>query len=75
MPFAQIKVIEGVFTESEKQRIIQNVTEALVAVEGESLREKTVVLIEEIRSGSWSIGGHPLTTETVKQLRAESAIP
>jgi 4-oxalocrotonate tautomerase len=51
MPLANIKVIEGVFDASEKLRIIKNVTEALVEVEGESLRDKTVVIIEETHSG------------------------
>jgi 4-oxalocrotonate tautomerase len=69
MPFAQVKVIEGVFSDAEKRQIIQKVTEALLAVEGESLREKTVVIIEEVKSGDWGIGGRALTTGDVKALR------
>jgi 4-oxalocrotonate tautomerase len=69
MPLANIKVIEGVFDASEKLRIIKNVTEALVEVEGESLRDKTVVIIEETRSGDWGIGGQALATEVVSSLR------
>ena len=37
---------------------------------GESLRDKTVVIIEEIRSGGWGVGGQALTTEDVKNLPA-----
>jgi len=72
MPLAQVKVIEGVFTDAEKRQMIEKVTEALVSVEGENLREKTVVIIEEIRSGDWGVGGKPLTTGAVKDLRAGS---
>ena len=70
MPLATIKVIEGVFSDTEKQQIVEKVTDALVSVEGEHLREKTVVIVEEIKSGSWGIGGKTLTTQDVKNLRA-----
>jgi 4-oxalocrotonate tautomerase len=70
MPLATIKVIEGVFSNDEKQRMIEQVTEAMVSVEGENLREKTVVILEEVKSGDWGIGGRTLTTAAVKQLRA-----
>jgi 4-oxalocrotonate tautomerase len=67
---ATIKVIEGVFSVDEKRQMIEKVTEAMVSVEGESLREKTVVILEEVKSGDWGIGGQTLTAEDVKRLRA-----
>ena len=70
MPLATIKLIEGVFSDGEKQQMIQKVTEAMVSVEGENLREKTVVIVEEVKSGDWGIGGKALTTDDVKQARA-----
>jgi 4-oxalocrotonate tautomerase len=70
MPLATIKVIEGVFSGQEKQRMIEKVTEAMLSVEGEILRDKTVVLLEEVKSGDWGIGGKTLTTDDVKKLRA-----
>ena len=72
MPLANIKVIEGVFTDFEKQQMIKRVTEALVSVEGEQLRDKTLVILEETRSGDWGIGGQTLTTQHVKQVRQGS---
>jgi 4-oxalocrotonate tautomerase len=71
MPLATIKVIEGVFSEAEKQQIVEKVTDALVSIEGEQLREKTVVIVEEIKSGGWGIGGKTLTTQDVKNLRSK----
>ncbi len=73
MPLATIKVIEGIFSSAEKQRMIEKVTEAMVSVEGENLREKTVVILEEVKSGDWGIGGKTLTTNDVKQLRGASS--
>lgn len=72
MPLATIKVIEGVFSAAEKQQMVEKVSEAMIAVEGDALRDKTFVLIEEVRSGDWGIGGTPLTTADVMRLRAVS---
>ena len=69
MPLATVKVIEGVFTTEEKGQMIEKVTEALIAVEGEPLRDKTVVIVEETKSGDWGIGGRALTTDDVKGVR------
>jgi len=69
MPLANIKVIKGVFTDTEKQQIIEKVTDALVTVEGERLRDKTVVIVEETQSGDWGIGGKTLTAEHVRHVR------
>jgi len=70
MPLATIKVIEGVFTADEKRRLIERVTEAMASVEGESLRDKTYVIVEEVKSGDWGIGGKALTTDDVARMRA-----
>ena len=70
MPLVEVKVIEGVFSQDQKRQIVEGVTEAMVAVEGEALRGVTWVLVEEIRSGQWGIGGRSLTTDDVKALSA-----
>ncbi|MGE8063231.1 tautomerase family protein [Pseudomonas sp. NPDC089547] len=70
MPFVVIKGIEGVFTEAQKQEAIQKVTDAMVSVEGENMREITWVVFEEVKSGSWGIGGKAITAEHVKKVQA-----
>ncbi len=69
MPLATIKVIEGVFSAEEKRRLIEKVTEAMVSIEGEALRDKTVVVLEEVRSADWAVGGKTFTAEDVRRLR------
>jgi hypothetical protein len=39
MPFIQIKVVAGVFTGPQKREIVERVTEALVAIAGEGMRQ------------------------------------
>jgi len=73
MPLIQVKMIEGVFTAAKKQEIITRLTDALVSVEGENLRPYTVVLLEEVRSGDWSVGGKSLTTADVHAVAAGKA--
>jgi 4-oxalocrotonate tautomerase len=70
MPLIQVKVIEGVFTEAQKREIVGKLTDAMVSIEGENMRPVTVVIVEEIKSGDWGIGGKSLTTADVKKLAA-----
>jgi 4-oxalocrotonate tautomerase len=75
MPLVQVKVIEGVFTEAQKRQMVQKLTDAMVSIEGESMRPVTWVIVEEVKSGDWGIGGKPLTTADVKALAAGRSGP
>ena len=68
MPLIQVKLIDEVFTSTQKKEIITRLTDAMVSIEGENMRGVTWVTIEEVRSGDWAIGGKALTTESVKEL-------
>jgi 4-oxalocrotonate tautomerase len=70
MPLIQVKTIEGVFTDAQKRQIVQKLTDAMVSIEGENLRPATWVIVEEIKSADWGIGGKPLTTADVMALAA-----
>jgi 4-oxalocrotonate tautomerase len=70
MPLIQVKVIEGVFTEAQKRDVVRRLTDAMVSIEGEAMRPVTWVVIEEIKSGDWGMGGKSLTTADVKALAA-----
>jgi 4-oxalocrotonate tautomerase len=70
MPLIQVKAIEGVFTESQKREVVQKLTDAMIAVAGENLRPVITVIVEEVKSGDWGMGGKPLSTADVKALAA-----
>jgi 4-oxalocrotonate tautomerase len=60
MPFVNIKLVEGVFTEAQKHALAAAVTDVLVDFEGsEAFREVVWVLIEELHPDGWHIGGRP----------------
>lgn len=73
MPLVDIQLIEGVFDADQKHRMIQEVTETMVGIEGEGMRGVTWVRIQEIASGEWGIGGKALTAEDVKSTQRETA--
>jgi 4-oxalocrotonate tautomerase len=70
MPLVNVKLIEGVFSDTQKKDIVKKLTDAMVAIEGENMRGVTWVVVEEVKSGDWGIGGKPLTTADVRALAA-----
>ncbi len=65
-----VKGIESALTRDQKQRLQESLTNAAASVVGENLRSVIWVLIGEVGSGDWSIGGKPMTTDDVKALAA-----
>lgn len=68
MPLVDIEVIEGVFDQSQKARMIEKVTNAMVEVEGEAMRGVTWVRVKEVRSGQWGIGGNTPSAADIKAM-------
>ena len=73
MPLIQVKLIDEVFTPTQKQAMIRKLTDAMVSIEGENMRPVTLVVVEEVKSGDWGIGGKSMTTADVKALAAGKA--
>ena len=72
MPMVTVDVIKGVFSQQQKEQIIEKVTAAMLEVEGESMRGVTWVRIAEFESGDWAIGGRRLAAEDVHAMAAGS---
>lgn len=68
MPLVTIDVIKDVFSEEQKQQLIDRVTRAMIEVEGENMRSVTWVRIQEFESGDWAIGGKSLSSADVRAL-------
>jgi 4-oxalocrotonate tautomerase len=73
MPLVTIDVIKDVFTARQKQDLVKKVTDAVVSVEGESLRAVTWVRVQEFEEGDWAIGGKPLAAADVRAMAAGKA--
>jgi 4-oxalocrotonate tautomerase len=70
MPLVTIDVIKDVFTPDQKKALIEKVTDAMLTVEGEALRQVTWVKINEIEQNDWAIGGQRLNAAAVHALSA-----
>ena len=66
MPFIDVKIIEGVLDDAQKQQLIAELANAVVRVGGEAMRPMTRCAIIEVRSGMWGVAGKPLTTEQAR---------
>ena len=74
MPIINVKVIEDVFTPEQKKEMIRKLTDTMVSIEGENMRQVTCVYVEDVEQGEFGIGGQPLTAADVHRLqRGESA--
>lgn len=71
MPLVDIEVIEGVFDATQKAKMIEKVTNAMVEVEGEAMRGVTWVRVKEVRSGQWGIGGNTPSAADIKAMAAK----
>ena len=65
MPYINIKITDEGVTADQKQQLIKGATELLVNVLGKN-PETTVVVIDEVNTDNWGIGGQMVT-----QLRAK----
>jgi 4-oxalocrotonate tautomerase len=74
MPLINVKLIEGVFSDTQKHDIIERLTDAMVSVEGENMRAITWCLLEEVKSGEWGVGGDGMTTDAVRALAASQPV-
>jgi len=65
VPLVTIDVIKNELTPDQKEQLIEKVTAAIVAVEGENMRPVTWVRIKEVEGGDWAIGGQRLSVNDV----------
>ena len=60
MPYVHIKVTDEGVTKEQKAALIQGATDLLQNVLGKNPKT-TFVIIEEINTDNWGIGGEPVT--------------
>jgi 4-oxalocrotonate tautomerase len=60
MPFVNIKITKEAATAEQKTELIKGATDLLVKVLGKNPKT-TVVVIEEVETDNWGIGGESVT--------------
>jgi len=66
MPFVEVKVFEDELTKDQTKELVQRITDAVTAVTSEKLRDVTWVIVSEVKSGNWGVGGNALGLEDVR---------
>jgi len=61
MPFVNIKITRDGATAEQKEQIIKGVTDVMVNVLNKN-PATTMVLIEEVETDNWGLGGESITT-------------
>jgi 4-oxalocrotonate tautomerase len=68
MPIVDVKVMEKVLSPNQKQSIAEGITQVFADVVGEPVRPATWVVIQDVTSGQWTMGGEAVTTEGVREM-------
>ena len=68
MPLVEVKVFEDELTPDQAKELIQRITDAVTTVTSEKLREVTWVIVNEVKSGNWGVGGNALGLADVRKL-------
>ena len=66
MPFVNIKITKEGATKEQKERLIKGATDLLVDVL-EKNPATTVVVIEEVETDNWGIGGESITSRRQRE--------
>jgi 4-oxalocrotonate tautomerase len=72
MPLVEVKVFKDELTPDQKCALIQKITDAITSVASEKLKEVTWVIVSEVPSGNWGVGGEALGLDDIKKLVAGS---
>jgi 4-oxalocrotonate tautomerase len=68
MPFVEVKVFKDELTKDQTKELIQKITDAVTTVTSEKLRDVTWVIVSEVKSGNWGVGGSALGLEDVRKI-------
>jgi 4-oxalocrotonate tautomerase len=70
MPCVEIKIIEGELSKEETRKLIADVTNVFVSFLGENMRNNIWVIIQEIKDGSFGVGGQVIELKDIRALQA-----
>jgi 4-oxalocrotonate tautomerase len=68
MPLIEVKVFEDELNQRQKADLIEKITDVVTDVTSEKLRDVTWVILSEVKSGSWGVGGNALGLEDVRKI-------
>ena len=70
MPYVNVKVTKGGVTKEQKEEIIRGVTNLLRDILGKN-PQTTVVVIDEVDTDNWGIGGETVTIRRSREKKPQ----
>jgi 4-oxalocrotonate tautomerase len=70
MPYVNVKVTKGGVTKAQKEEIILGVTNLLRDILGKN-PQTTVVVIDEVETDNWGIGGETVTIRRAREKKQQ----
>ena len=70
MPYVNVKVTKGGVTKAQKEEIILGVTNLLRDILGKN-PQNTVVVIDEVETDNWGIGGETVTIRRAREKKQQ----
>ncbi len=71
MPLIQVHVFEDELSKDQADQLVAKITDTVTEITSEKLRDVTWVMINEVKSGHWGVGGNALGLDDVKKLIAD----
>lgn len=71
MPYIEVNVFEGELSEEQKATLISKITTSVTDTTSDKLNDVTWVVIKEVASGSWGVGGTALGLADIKKLMSD----
>jgi 4-oxalocrotonate tautomerase len=67
MPYANLKLPAGLLSAEQKRELVTKVTDMYAELFGDTVRDNTMVLVDEVVDGGWGIRGEVLTLAMLQQ--------
>jgi 4-oxalocrotonate tautomerase len=68
MALIRVTIVAGVLTAPQKREIVERLTDAMAAIEGENMRQSIWCIVDEVAGGEWGVGGETRTADDIKAL-------
>jgi 4-oxalocrotonate tautomerase len=68
MPLIEVKVFEDELKPEQTKDLIRRITDAVTTVTSEKLRDVTWVIVNEVKSDHWGVGGNALGLKDVRKI-------
>lgn len=72
MPLIRFDTVDGALDQETKQKLSDALTQVVVDVIGEKMKQHTWVIINEAPEGNFYVGGHELKSKVYHRIMSES---